>query len=508
MRTAQAGRAGRLTSIMRIVTALAVTFLAAETRAQLNGNGLIRSQPQPLPPAATTTEQAPSQTGQPPVPPPEQTQPGSPAPAPVQPQSQAPAAAPPVGAFGVASITATAVGRGAAIVDTTQLASFASGTFMPAAIPVRGENFYSAGERAMIQGSGSAIQLTATGQTAAGDQVQARAMFVAAMNTPEPTMTTAHVGYVDVQYLGFVAGLTDTAFGDPDSVVQTIDVEGPNAIATTTGPTGAANQGRLGYVFDFSDNPYLGYIGQVSLESPTPEIEYASGMTPATTFSKFSRVPDLVTTLKYVDGELTPTGSASPYVEYWHVQLGSVVRDLCLENGNRSIDDSAFGWGVQLSGAFTVFDRPACGLRDIIAGSVVYGEGMGHYINDLHVSATSQTTGGNDAILDGTRLEALPVLAFYAGYEHEWTSTYVSHLVVSRVVLDGVPGQVPNAYHTGDYAAVNLLYHVPAKLTTPGSSSTIQQIYVGAEYLYGVKEELSGQKGSDQRIEFMLSFTK
>ena len=48
------------------------------------------------------------------------------------------------------NFTATAVGRGTAIIDTTLLNSFAEGTFMPAAIPVKGESFYGSGRRAMV----------------------------------------------------------------------------------------------------------------------------------------------------------------------------------------------------------------------------------------------------------------------------------------------------------------------------------------------------------------------
>ena len=112
-----------------------------------------------------------------------------------------------------------------------------------------------------------------------------------------------------------------------DCVVPTIDLEGPNAIATITGPTGAATTGgRLIYAFDFSGNKYVGLIGAISIENPTPEIEYTSGTTPATTFTHYSHVPDFVTTLKYVDG--TPPVGTTPMVEYWHVQLGSVKREL------------------------------------------------------------------------------------------------------------------------------------------------------------------------------------
>ena len=118
-----------------------------------------------------------------------------------------------------------------------------------------------------------------------------------------------------------------------------------------------------------------------------------------------------------------------------------------------------------------VFQRPECGLNDAIGGSIIYGDGIAHYINDLHVLATTLTTGGNDAILDGTKLEPLPALAYYGGYLHQWSTTYQSSLAFSRVQLDGMPGQVANAYHFGDYAVINLIYHEPVNLTTPASVS-------------------------------------
>lgn len=471
-----------------ILGAIAVAILPSAAPAQLGPIGFPRS--------ALT-------------PPPEPTAAVQPVPAPGGPTIEATPPPPPGGIYQMFSFSATGVARAAGVFDTTQLKGFAAGTFMPAAIPVRGENFFESGENATLQGSGSAIQLALVGQTPSGGSVKIQTAILANATTPDPSTMNAQLAYASVQYENLVIGLLDTGFADPDCIIPTIDLEGPNAIATITGPTGGNSEGRLGYMFDFSGSPYVGWIGSINIEQPTPEIAFASGMTPATTFSRFAHVPDLITTLKFVDGELT-TNPAVPVTEYWHVQLGSVVRDLGLENGNRTIDDSVVGWGVQLSGACVVFERPSCGWHDVVGTSVVYGHGIGHYINDLHVLNANQSTGGNDAILNGTRLEVLPALAYYAGYLHQWNDNWQTSLGFSRVELSGVPGQVPTAYHMGDYAVLNLIYHEPVKFANPAAptTATVQNLYAGVECLYGLKEELNGHTGHDERVMFMISLNK
>ncbi len=412
---------------------------------------------------------------------------------------------------GFPNIGTSYVGRAAAIFDSTRLADFSAGTFMPSAIPVQGEAFHDFGSRAMLQGSGSAAKVTLQQDDDNDlDKIRAEATFIAEDLSTSETDSFGLATRVYLQYNNLVVGITETAFADQDVTVPIFDLVGPNATATVLSPTGGSGQGRLSYYIDPYDTGKRGLLGNVSIEMPTPEIRFVSGATIPTTFSTYSRVPDFITTLRYGDGHTYCKNAKETYNEVWHVQLGSVFRDLGLKNGDKSIDDNVFGWGLQLSGATQLFtDRhPEC--RDAIGFSVTVGEGIGHYINDLHTTATGQKTGGNDAILNGGTLEVLPAQAYYVGYVHRWNRSWLSSVGYSHVRLDTAPGQVDKAYRWGDYTVVNLIYQRPLDVvpSSTGTPSPIKNFYTGVEYLFGRKETVDGSTGDAHRVMFVVNFSK
>jgi hypothetical protein len=423
-------------------------------------------------------------------------------------QEETPQQGPPgAGAFsgtagGAPSIVAKYVGRADLIFDSTRLADFASGAFVPAAIPVRGEFFYNSGERATVQGNGSAITLSADVSPPSIGTIKAETRLL--FTDISPTGVSAQFSQAFVQYNQLVVGAMETGFADYDAVVPTIDLAGPNGTATILGPTGSGGQGRLSYYFYLSGDPQQGFIANASIENPVPEIAFPSGgMTSTTTFATFSHLPDFVITMKYGDGVFID----KQYHEVWHLKFGTVLRELGLENGNKTIDDTAFGWGIQLSGGSELPFQPIECKRDFLGFSIIYGEGIGHYINDLHVVADMQKTGGNDAILHNGSLEVLPALAYYVGYLHHWDDDWQSSLLFSRVELDDVNGQVASAYQHGNYAGVNLVYHNKLNVKDP-KTAPFTDVYIGAEYLYGEKAELSGNSGHDNRLLFMVNISK
>jgi hypothetical protein len=202
-----------------------------------------------------------------------------------------------------------------------------------------------------------------------------------------------------------------------------------------------------------------------------------------------------------------PSDSSKEYYEAWHVQGGALVRSLGLEDGNNSIDESAFGWGLSLSGHYS-WRVPCTDLPDAVFGSITYGVGIAHYISDLH--SLSLTGAGNDAILDGDYLRPLAELAYYAGYLHNWTDHWRSLLCYSHVTLDS-PGQSNTTlYHYGDYASANIEWHrlVNGKAATNPTQTTTYDVHMGLEYIYGRFEELSGAAGQDQRISLVMAISK
>ena len=74
------------------------------------------------------------------------------------------------------------------------------------------------------------------------------------------------------------------------------------------------------------------------------------------------------------------------------------------------------GWGITTGGRQPV---SRWGEEDYILWQLTYGEGIGHYINDL------SSVGGGDAVFDPEgKLRALPVFSGYGSYMHRWPMTW------------------------------------------------------------------------------------
>ena len=109
--------------------------------------------------------------------------------------------------------------------------------------------------------------------------------------------------------------------------------------------------------------------------------------------------------------------------------------------------------------------------------------------------------------MEGTYLRPLADLAYYAGYEHNWSDHWRSVVCYSHVTLES-QGQSLKTFGTlyrfGDYASANIEWH---RLVN-GASSALYDFHLGLEYIYGRFEELSGASGQDQRISLVAVVNK
>jgi hypothetical protein len=401
--------------------------------------------------------------------------------------------------YGELTVTGNYALRGAVIFDTSALTP-TNQEFLPSLIPVQGRPFYGTSERATVEGTGNSISFAATQTSSSGDMVGSlNAQFI----VPDPNVSSSNATIVQQAsaVIGpLVVGLLDTAFADSSAVPDTLDLAGPNGRVTVqTGVTGS--QGRVTYYFLHTDNAREGWNLLASLEQPVPEITTIKGVTT----NDFARYPDIVSAAKYSGGD----GTGSTYDEVWHAQLAGIVRSLGLQNMNGSTEETT-GWGISASGAAKLVVDPALAVRDELFISGTYGEGLGHYIEDLHmIGATSL---GNDAVQTGAHtLSVLPAWAYYGGYMHNWNNELRSTLSYSHVNLESVQatGQT-SPYRAGEYAAVNLLYHIEIDTTSTASgkkTTTPHTFWTGVEYMFGRLETLNGRVGDDQRIEWVTAFS-
>ena len=389
------------------------------------------------------------------------------------------------------------LGRGALFGDSTRLADFAKGTFLPSAIPVAGQPFHGTDARAGVQASGSAVRVNAYAPPSYGITAAAHAQLMvdnASFATADSANTVDFsVRQVFVQLNRLQVGVMDTAFSDPSAMPETLDLAGPNARITAYDAGVGGGQGRISYDL-LSDSPE-GFEIVASIEQAIPEI------TPVNAVDKtLARYPDFICSAQYVEG----VWSNRRFEETWHLQLANVFRDLGLESPNGS-NDSAFGWGTALSGAYRLKVNPNASSLDRVMFSVGYGEGISHYFVDLN--AASDT---GDAVVNSVgALEALPVLAWYTAYSHNWTDWLRSTATFSQVNLDSTNSLSATAspYRRGNYVGANLVYH-ESFYSSEKPDAAQQNFFTGVEYLYGTKDTLDGADGEAHRLMFIVAISK
>lgn len=395
-----------------------------------------------------------------------------------------------------ARINANYLARAAIFADSTRLSPDAKGTFLPSAIPVQGQAYYGTGARANLQGNGSAVRLSAYSPVESTIAATAYADFVLDNASLATSGDSDAIGFtvrrVAAKMNGFTIGVDDSAFGDPSAVPETIDLAGPNARLTVFDAGLSGGQGLISY--DFLSRAPDGFKVVGSIEQSIPELSFTTA-----TESRFAHIPDFVIAPQYVVGDYIE----GRFVERWHLQSATVLRSFGLETPNAT-DQSLFGWGTALSGAFRYRLNPDLSAYDRVMFSVACGTGISHYIVDLNGASDT----GDAAVSATGDLEALPVLAWYCGFTHNWTDKLRSTITYSHVELDSVVPRAPSLspYKSGDYVALNLINHIRVEDSAkPGAR---KNVYLGAEYLYGFKETLDGATGDAHRIMCVLAISK
>jgi hypothetical protein len=91
----------------------------------------------------------------------------------------------------------------------------------------------------------------------------------------------------------------------------------------------------------------------------------------------------------------------------------------------------------------------------------------------------------------------LPLLGVTTYYDHYWSDQWSSSIGWSMVKVDNTNFQEGSAFKKAQYASANLLY------------APDPRILIGAEFLWGQREDFDGAKGEDTRIQatFKYSFS-
>lgn len=183
---------------------------------------------------------------------------------------------------------------------------------------------------------------------------------------------------------------------------------------------------------------------------------------------KYNDVPDL--SLRYRNN-----------TDWGHWQVAGIARKLGYERLDTGAKDHEFGWGVNASTVINTTERDKLKLQ------LVYGEGIGNYMNDGGLDLAPR-----NADLVGNSATTVPLLGIVAYYDHYWNDQWSSSVGWSSIQLDTTKGQSGSEFDGGQIAQINLL-HYP----TNG-------VLIGGELIWGEREDISGDDGYDLRAQFSL----
>ena len=97
--------------------------------------------------------------------------------------------------------------------------------------------------------------------------------------------------------------------------------------------------------------------------------------------------------------------------------------------------------------------------------------------------------------LPGTvKAKAAPLLGITAYYDHYWMDGFSTAFGYSQTHLDNTNGQTAEAFQTGQYASVNVLWR------------PVKNVMMGAELLWGERKNKDGASGSDSRVQFSVQY--
>jgi hypothetical protein len=277
--------------------------------------------------------------------------------------------------------------------------------------------------------------------------------------------TTIRLRHFYASWGPVLAGQTNTVFMDIDTFPNTIEYWGPPGMAFVRNP-------QFRYTYKTGKHEFA-----VAVEKPSDDIDPG----------QIREIdPNLGANLRG-DESLPDLTAHYRYDDSWgHVQLAGLLRRVGYETvGTRDNTPKGHktGWGVNFSSNIKTWEK------DVLHLSVVRGEGIATYMND----------GGTDFAPKGAvgfprGGGAVPLLGLMFYYDHYWNDEWSSSLGWSETKVYNTSLQAGDAFKVGQYASVNLLY------------SPDKRLLMGAELLWGQREDKSGSIGNDLRLQISFKY--
>jgi hypothetical protein len=287
--------------------------------------------------------------------------------------------------------------------------------------------------------------------------------------------TTPRLRHAWGTYKNFGMGQYWSNFMDIDIFPNTIDYWGP------TGMVFYRNQ-QARYSFPMGDDEF-----SISIEDPSTALTV--GRFRDTGACDLPNPPADCESVESTAGDLLQAYNDLPDFsvryrnngDFGHYQVAGMLRKLGYERLDTGQKDDELGWGINTSAGINTWGR------DMLKLQVVYGEGIGNYMNDGGVDIAPDS-----ANIENAGAEAVELLGISAYYDHYWSDRWSTSIGWSMTDLDTTAGQQGNEFKKGQIAQINLL-HYPR-----------DNVLLGTELNWGEREDVNGATGSDYRIQFSL----
>jgi len=339
-------------------------------------------------------------------------------------------------------------------------------TLRPSRIPTTKGQFGSDGQ-SVFSVRQSRLGAKATG-TLAGKPYEAKFEFDLYGVGVDEGQTTMRVRHAYASWGPFLAGQTNTLFMDGDIFPNVVDYWGPAGMVFVRNP-------QLRWTF-WNKN---GWKAAVAFEHATNDIDTGNlrliDESLASSIRNDEKVPDLTAQVRYSG-------------DWGHVQLAAILRRVgydTIDTVNSEPKGHQTGWGVDLTGSFKA------SLATFKLGAV-YGRGIATYMNDggmdLGPNVTVIPRPGTLVLVPSA--EAVKLFGMMAYVDLNWSKQWTSSLGYSFDQVDNTNFQDTSAFHRGQYASVNLLWH-PA-----------DGVFTGCELLWGRRTDNDGKSGKDLRFQY------
>lgn len=263
---------------------------------------------------------------------------------------------------------------------------------------------------------------------------------------------SARIRHASINWDRWTLGQTWTNFFNVASLPDYLDFIGP--VGTTF-----ARQAQIRYTVPTSNGTWA-----ISLENPQTTLTPFGGGSRID--ADDSRAPDVVLRRNWMG-------------DWGSFSVASMVRELRI--GREGLDDAAFGGAIGLAGKHSI------GVGDDLRWQLNVGNALGRYMG-----LNAFNVGTIDA---NGEIELTSQFGMVAAYRHRWTDRLHSSFGVSYAQADNdtdISGlDVPKAYRS---AHANIVW------------SPFERMNVGAEYIWGQREDESGADGVLNRLQISAQY--